>query len=122
MYKHVFDRCPDARTCTYINGDLISTHDDFVATVAHLFPDRYAKLGEFLMVDRRTNVPWSEEYGAFIEDFDFKKHFDSGKMMQWMISHSPRVQSIEKIYQSLGSDILHTIIIGSWSISIWGQS
>jgi len=74
MFTHMMDACPDARTYTYINGDIIGTHG-FIETI-----DAVLKIGEFLMVGRRTNVPWLETYDSTHEDFDFEAHFNRGEL------------------------------------------
>lgn len=123
MYKHMFDHCPDARTYTYINGDLISTHDNFVATVNHLFPDRYTKLGEFLMVGRRTNVPWSEEYDASNKDFDFKKHFRSGEMMNHNAIDYFTITKDAFDWENIPKFVVGRSAYDQWLLEhIWGQS
>ena len=72
MYTKMFQKCPDAQTYTYVNGDIIGT-SDFVETIEAVQP-----IGDFLMVGKRTNVPWSESHDANHANFNFDAHFKRG--------------------------------------------
>jgi len=81
MYVVAMDLCPDARTYTYLNGDIIGSYDGFVKTLNFLFPG-YNTLGRFLLVGRRTNVPWSESssHDCSSSDFDFEAVAATGEL------------------------------------------
>jgi len=74
MYVVAMDLCPHALTYTYLNGDIIGTYDGFVKTLNSLFHHGYNKLGRFLLVGRRTEVPWSlaSSHDCSSSDFDFE--------------------------------------------------
>eukprot|EP00579_Thalassiosira_antarctica_P000182 CAMPEP_0201866558 /NCGR_PEP_ID=MMETSP0902-20130614/1101_1 /ASSEMBLY_ACC=CAM_ASM_000551 /TAXON_ID=420261 /ORGANISM="Thalassiosira antarctica, Strain CCMP982" /LENGTH=236 /DNA_ID=CAMNT_0048391549 /DNA_START=244 /DNA_END=954 /DNA_ORIENTATION=+ len=76
MYLHAMRACPEAQTYTYLNGDIIGTRG-FMDTIVAVTKTR---LKEFLIVGRRTNVPWNETYDATREDFNFSAHFNSGEL------------------------------------------
>jgi len=81
MYVVAMDLCPDAHTYTYLNGDIIGSHDGFVKTLNFLHPG-YNTLGRFLLVGRRTNVPWSESssHDCSSSDFDFEAVVATGEL------------------------------------------
>ena len=64
MYANVYNYCPKSRTYTYINGDLLSTYHSFMSTINAVYPDSFSKLGEFVLVGQRTNVPWDVSLDA----------------------------------------------------------
>ena len=76
MYTKMFQKCPDAQTYTYVNGDIIGT-SDFVETIEAVQP-----IGDFLMVGKRTNVPWSENHDAKHANFNFDAHFKRGALFR----------------------------------------
>jgi len=80
MDARMIEACPNASAYTYANGDIIGTHD-FVETVDAV--SRVEVGWNFLMVGRRTDVPWSEAeaYDATEEGFDFIGHYiDRGRL------------------------------------------
>ena len=79
MFNISMAACPHALSYTYLNGDIIGT-EVFVRNV-----EAALQFGQdFLMVGQRTNVPWSMNgsYDAAHNDFDFRRHFDSGTLFQ----------------------------------------
>lgn len=76
MYTKMFHTCPDAQTYTYVNGDIMGT-SDFVETLEAVQP-----IGDFLMVGKRTNVPWSENHDAKHTNFNFDSHFRRGALFR----------------------------------------
>ena len=76
MYTKMFQKCPDAQTYTYVNGDIMAT-SDFVETI-----EAVQSIGNFLMVGKRTNVPWSENHDAEHANFNFDSHFRRGALFR----------------------------------------
>ena len=76
MYTKMFQKCPDAQTYTYVNGDIMAT-SDFVETI-----EAVQSIGNFLMVGKRTNVPWSENHDAEHANFNFDWHFRRGALFR----------------------------------------
>ena len=82
MYENVYKHCPKSRTYTYINGDLFSTYDGFIGTIKAVYPDSYSKLGEFVLVGQRTNVPWDVSLDAqTLTNETFHQLFQTGELM-----------------------------------------
>ena len=79
MYVRVFARFPDADTYTYANGDLLmdtgflNTADAIVAAATE-----GSVSARFLVVGRRTNVKWNNDFD--IRDFD--AHFSTGTLFR----------------------------------------
>ena len=76
MYTKMFQKCPDAQTYTYVNGDILGT-TNFVETI-----EAVQSIGEFLMVGQRTNTQWSEKYDAKHANFSFDTHFERGVLFR----------------------------------------
>jgi FkbM family methyltransferase len=76
MYKFVFNKCPNAKTYTYINGDILGKQD-FIETLNVVQP-----IGDFLMIGKRTNVEWSDNIDSSHPDFDFDVHFKNGALFR----------------------------------------
>lgn len=76
MYTKMFQKCPDAQTYTYVNGDIMGT-TDFVETI-----EAVQSIGDFLMVGKRTNVQWSEKHDAKHTNFNFDTHFKRGALFR----------------------------------------
>lgn len=74
MYGRAIEEFPDARTYTYLNADIIGTRD-FVEAI-----DAVSNLGDFLMVGRRTEVPWNATIDVRDPGFDFDAHLRRGEM------------------------------------------
>eukprot|EP00581_Thalassiosira_minuscula_P012924 CAMPEP_0183719762 /NCGR_PEP_ID=MMETSP0737-20130205/12573_1 /TAXON_ID=385413 /ORGANISM="Thalassiosira miniscula, Strain CCMP1093" /LENGTH=319 /DNA_ID=CAMNT_0025949507 /DNA_START=149 /DNA_END=1105 /DNA_ORIENTATION=- len=83
MYLTMMERCPNATSYTYINGDIIARQRDFLDTIESVL-----KLGrEFLIVGIRTNVPWSlnAPFDATLlhdngnNNFNFTTHLTNGQ-------------------------------------------
>ena len=79
MYTTMFDKCPDAKTYTYVNGDIMVT-ESFVETIEAVLNDFPSQ--DFLIVGKRTNVDWSEEHDAKHANFSFNAHFKKGSLFR----------------------------------------
>ena len=75
IFEIAMDSCPDARTYTYINGDILPK-DNFLETVEAV--SNIMEKKDFLIVGRRTNVNWSPDKSVRSEGFDFDREFMSG--------------------------------------------
>ena len=64
MYLNMMEECPNALTYTYINGDIIGTRNFIDSINVALSLEK-----EFLMVGKRTNVPWKESMDVRDENF-----------------------------------------------------
>jgi len=80
LYLTMMERCPNATSYTYINGDIIAMESDFINTIEAVLNVRLGK--EFLIVGRRTNVAWSlnASFDATYEGFNFTTNLENGNL------------------------------------------
>ena len=79
MYLHMYDLCPNAKTYTYINGDIIG-QADFVDTISAILAT--PTITDFLMVGQRTNVQWNKDNNVKLSSSSFDNHFEKGALFR----------------------------------------